>query len=55
MVVSTWRIAQISSLGSSEASAPQKFKCIGIMGSSKRGSTTVRSRGGVLFREGPFS
>ena len=25
------------------------------MGDSNRGSTTVRSRGGVLSREGPFS
>ena len=41
--------------GSSEASAPQGFKCIGIMGDSNGGSTTVRSRGGVLSREGPFS
>ena len=48
-------IAQMSALGSSEASAPQGFKCISIMGDSNGGSTTVRSRGGVLSREGPFS
>ena len=47
--------AQVSALGSSEASAPQRFKCISIMGDSNGGSTTVRSRGGVLSREGPFS
>ena len=29
-------------------------KCISIMGSST-GNATVRSRGGVLSREGPFS
>ena len=40
-------------LGSLEASAPQRFKC--IMGNSNRGSATVRSRGGVLSRDGPFS
>ena len=40
---------------SSEASAPQRFKCIRIMGDSKGGSSSVRSRGGVLSREGPFS
>ena len=44
-----------SALGSSEASAPQRFKFISIMGDSNGGSTTVRSRGGVLSREGPFS
>ena len=48
-------IAQVSALGSSEASAPQRFNCISIMGYSNGGSTTVRSRGGVLSREGPFS
>ena len=42
-------------LGSSEASAPQRFKCISIMGDSNGGSTTVHSRGSVLSREGPFS
>ena len=51
----TLGIAQVSALGSSEASAPQRFKCISIMGDSNGGSTTVRSRGGVLSREGPFS
>ena len=45
----------MSALGSSEASAPQRFKCISIMGDSNGGSATVRSRGGVLSREGPFS
>ena len=48
-------IAQVSALGSSEASAPQGFKGISIMGDSNGGSATVRSRGGVLSREGPFS
>ena len=48
-------IAQVSALWSSEASAPQRFKCVSIMGDSNGGSTTVRSRGGVLSREGPFS
>ena len=48
-------IAQVSALGSSEASAPQGFKCISIMDDSNGGSTTVRSRGGVLSREGLFS
>ena len=47
-------IAQVSALGSSKASAPQRFKCISIMGDSYGGSTTVRSRVGVLSREGPF-
>ena len=42
-------------LGSSEASAPQRFKCISTIGDSNGGSATVRSRGGVLSREGPFS
>ena len=51
----TQGIAQVSALGSSEASAPQRFKCISIMGDSNGGSATVRSRGGVLSREGPFS
>ena len=51
----TQGIAQASALGSSEASAPQRFKCIIIMGDSNGGSATVRSRGGVLSREGPFS
>ena len=50
----TLGIAQVSALGSSEASAPQGFKCISIMGNSNGGSATVRSRGGVLSREGPF-
>ena len=45
----------MSALGSSEASAPQRFKCISIMGDSNGGSATVRSRGGVLSREGPYS
>ena len=48
-------IAQVSALGSSEASALQRFKFISIMGDSNGGSATVRSRGGVLSREGPFS
>ena len=47
-------IAQVSALGSSEASAPQRFKCISIIGDSNGSSTTVHSRGGVLSREGPF-
>ena len=47
-------IAQVSALGSSEASAPQRFKCISIIGDSNGGSATVRSRGGVPSREGPF-
>ena len=51
----TLGIAQVSALGSSEASALRGFKCISIMGDSNGGSTTVRSRGGVLSREGPFS
>ena len=51
----TQGIAQVSALGSSEASAPQRFKCISIMGDSNGDSATVRSRGGVLSREGPFS
>ena len=46
--------AQVSALGRSEASAPHRFKCISIMGDSNGGSTTVRSRGGVLSREGRF-
>ena len=46
---------QVFALRSLEASAPQRFKCISIMGDSNGGSTTVRSRGGVLSREGPFS
>ena len=50
----TLGIAQVSALGSSEASAPQRFKCISIMGDSNGGNTTVRSRGGVLSREAPF-
>ena len=50
----TLGIAQVSALGSSEASAPQRFKCISKMGDSNGGSATVRSRGGVLSREGPF-
>ena len=55
MALNTQGIVQVSFLGTSEASAPQRFKCISIMGDSNRGSTTVRSRGGVLSREGPFS
>ena len=51
----TQGIAQVSALGSSEVSAPQRFKCISIMGDSNGGSATVHSRGGVLSREGPFS
>ena len=46
---------QVSALASSEASAPQRFKCISIMGDSNGGSATVCSRGGVLSREGLFS
>ena len=51
----TLGITRVSALGSSEASAPQGLKCISIMEDSNGGSTTVRSRGGVLSREGPFS
>ena len=51
----TQGITQVSALGSSEASAPQRFKFISIMGDSNGGSATVRSRGGVPSREGPFS
>ena len=51
----TQGIAQVSALGSLEASAPQRFKCISIMRDSNGGSATVRSRGGVPSREGPFS
>ena len=51
----TQGIAQVSALGSSEASAPQRFKCISTMGDSNGGSATVHSRGGVLSKEGPFS
>ena len=47
-------ITQVSALGSLEASAPQRFKCISIMGDSNGGSATVCSRGGVPSREGPF-
>ena len=47
--------AQVSTLGSSEASALQRFKCISIMGDSNGGNTTVHSRGDVLSREGLFS
>ena len=50
----TQGIAQVSALGSSEASAPQRFKC-SIMGDSNGGRATVCCRGGVLSREGPFS
>ena len=50
----TLGIAQVSALGSSEASAPQRFKCISIL-DSNGGTTTVHSRGGVISREGPFS
>ena len=48
-------IVQVSALGSSEVSTPQRFKCVSIMGDSNRGSTTVRSRGGVLSWKGLFS
>ena len=51
----TQGIAQVSALGSSEASAPQRFKCTSITGDSNGGRATVRSRGGVPSREGPFS
>ena len=54
-IANTQGIAQVSALGSSEASAPQRFKNISIMGDSNGGSATVRSRGGVLSREGRFS
>ena len=55
MAVNTQGVVQVSALGSSEVSAPQRFKCISIMGDSNRGSTTVRFRGSVLSREGLFS
>ena len=55
MAVNTQGVAQVSALGSLEASALQRFKCISIMGDSNGGSTTGRSRGGVLLSEGPFS
>ena len=45
MAVNTQGVAQVSALVSSEASAPQGFKCISIMGDSNGGSTTVRFRG----------
>ena len=45
---------QVSALESSKASAPQRFKCISIMGDSNGRSTTVHSRGDVLSKEGPF-
>ena len=48
----TLGIAQVSALGSSEASAPKGFKCISIMGDSNEGRATVRSRGGVLSKGG---
>ena len=51
----TQGIAQVSALGSSEAYAPQRFKCISIMGDSNGGRATVCSRGGIPSREGPFS
>ena len=51
----TQGIAQVFALGNSEASAPQRFKCISIMGDSNGGRATVRSRGRVPSREGPFS
>ena len=51
----TQGIAQVSALGSSEASAPQRFKCISIMGDSNGGRATVLSRGSVPSREGSFS
>ena len=51
----TLGIAKMSAPGSSEASAPQGFKFTSIMGDSNGGSTTVRSRGGVLFMEDAFS
>ena len=45
---------QVSALGSSKVSAPQRFKCISIMGDSNWPSTTACSRGDVLSKEGPF-
>ena len=36
-------------------SVRSSFKCISIMRDSNGGSATVRSRGGVLSREGSFS
>ena len=46
----------MSTLGSSEVSAPQRFKCISIMGSSN-GTMQLSAvyRGGVLPRDGLFS
>ena len=44
----------MSALESLEASTPQRFKRISIMGDSND-STTVHFRGGVLSREGSFS
>ena len=45
----------VSALGSSEASAPQRFKWISIMAYSNGESVNVCSRGSVLSREGRFS
>ena len=52
--VNIWGMAQVSALGSSEASALQRLKCISIMGDSNGDNTTLRSRGNFLSREGPF-
>ena len=41
-------------LGNSEASAPQRFKCISIMGSSNRAMQLSTLGKGVLSRDGPF-
>ena len=46
MAVIMWGITQVSALGSSEASASQRFKCIGIMGSSN-GATQLPALGAV--------
>ena len=42
----TQGIAQVSALGSSEASAPQRFKCISIMGDSN-GAAQLSALGAV--------
>ena len=47
-------ITQVSALGSSEVSTPQRLKFISIMGDSNGGRATVHSRGGVPSREGCF-
>ena len=44
MAVGTLGIAQVSALGSSEASALQRLKCISIMGSSN-GATQLSALG----------